>query len=187
MDLAVTMIPDQLIERCKEGDAAGYEILYEKYSRAMYHTSLRIVNNTADAEDILQEAFIDAFRWLNTFQNRSSFGAWLKRIVVNKSINKIKREKLHFVDIDQTDVHSIVEEETENEQDIVFKVEEIKKAIKMLPAGYRTVLCLHLMEDYKHEEIAEILGISHNTVRSQYIRAKKKLLEIIKQGGRYER
>ena len=184
MELTATIAPDELVERCKLGDAPSYHALYQRYAKAMYNTSLRIVNNSADAEDVLQEAFLDAFRSLNDFHYRSTFGAWLKKIVVNKSINTLRKRKMNMVDVDETTIGDLPEEERLDEEALRFKVDEVKKAIQKLPDGYRTVLSLYLLEGYDHEEIAGILGITHNTVRTQYIRAKQKLLHIIKQGGR---
>lgn len=173
-----------LVERCVKGDRDSFRLLYNHYAKAMYNTALRIVNNTADAEDILQEAFSDAFRSLESFRNRSTFGAWLKRIVINKSINKVKRERKRWVEVDMESIDGYQIDEPEiDEDDFVYKVESIKQAMKQLPDGYRTVLSLHLVENYKHEEIAGMLGIAHATVRTQYIRAKKKLLEIISQNN----
>jgi RNA polymerase sigma factor (sigma-70 family) len=182
LELTANIIRDELVERCKNGDARSYEALYRQYSKAMYNTSLRIVNNTADAEDVLQEAFLDAFRSLHDFHYRSTFGAWLKKIVINKSINVLRTRKVNLVDMETTDVHAVNEEETINEEEIHYRVEEVKKTIGKLPDGYRTVLSLYLLEGYDHEEISQILNISHNTVRTQYVRAKQKLLSIIKQG-----
>ena len=182
LELTANIIRDELVERCKNGDAQSYEALYRQYSKAMYNTSLRIVNNTADAEDVLQEAFLDAFRSLHDFHYRSTFGAWLKKIVINKSINVLRTRKVNLVDMETTDLHGVSDEETINEEEIQYRVEEVKKTIRKLPDGYRTVLSLYLLEGYDHEEISQILGISHNTVRTQYVRAKQKLLSIIKQG-----
>ena len=183
MELTANIIRDEVVERCKLGDTSGYGVLYQKYSRAMYNTSLRIVNNTADAEDVLQEAFLDAFRSLNDFHYRSTFGAWLKKIVINKSINILRKRKLNMVDIDETGVFEVPEEEAPDAAWLQLQVDAVKKAIRRLPDGYRAVLSLYLLEGYDQEEIAGILGISHNTVRTQYIRAKQKLLSIIKQGA----
>lgn len=183
MELTANLVRDEMVERCKLGDRAGYETLYRQYSKAMYNTSLRIVNNSADAEDVLQEAFLDAFRSLNDFHYHSTFGAWLKRIVINKSINILRKRKMNLVELEQSNGLAQVLEEQPDEQEIQFKVEQVKKAIQKLADGYRTVLSLYLLEGYDQEEISEILGISHNTVRTQYIRAKQKLLLIIKQGG----
>jgi RNA polymerase sigma-70 factor (ECF subfamily) len=185
LELTTTVFYDELVERCKQGDASSYRELYNKYAKAMYNTSLRIVNNTAEAEDVLQEAFIDAFKHIHSFESRSSFGAWLKRIVVNKSINSIKRKKIEVMDIDKVQVEW-GEEEPLNEVDFEFKVDEVKKAIAELPAGYRTVLSLYLLEDYSHEEVAITLNISHSTARTQYMRAKQKLLQQLKHKFHYE-
>jgi len=183
LDLTAPIIRDELVERCRLGDRRSYGELYEKYARAMYNTSLRIVNHTADAEDVLQESFCDAFAALDSFAYKSTFGAWLKRIVINKSINALRKRKINIIDIEKTGALHMSEEEPDDEAGIQFKVEEIKKAVRQLPNGYRTVLSLHLFEGYDQEEIAEILQITHATVRTQYMRAKQKLLILLKQGG----
>ena len=180
---SATMFYDDLVEKCKKGDSRSYETLYQQYAKAMYNTSLRIVNNSSDAEDVLQEAFMDAFRYLNDFNYKSTFGAWLKRIVINKSINILRKHKADLVDIDKASVQEMPNDEVLDEEQIQFKVAEVKKAVTMLPNGYRTVLTLYLFEGYDHEEIADIMRISQSTVRTQYHRAKQKLLHIIKQGG----
>jgi len=180
---SATMFYDDLVEKCKKGDSRSYETLYQQYAKAMFNTSLRIVNNSSDAEDVLQEAFMDAFRYLNDFNYKSTFGAWLKRIVINKSINILRKHKADLVDIDKASVQEMPNDEVLDEEQIQFKVAEVKKAITMLPNGYRTVLTLYLFEGYDHEEIADIMRISQSTVRTQYHRAKQKLLHIIKQGG----
>jgi RNA polymerase sigma-70 factor (ECF subfamily) len=183
LELTATILRDELVERCRQGDRRSYGELYQKYSKAMFNTSLRIVNNAADAEDVLQESFVDAFAAIDSFAYKSTFGAWLKRIVVNKSINALRKRKMQIVDIEKTSAVYLPEEDSFDEESLKFKVEEIKKAVKELPNGYRTVISLHLFEGYDQEEIAEILQISHATVRTQYMRAKQKLLLIIKQGG----
>jgi RNA polymerase sigma factor (sigma-70 family) len=181
VELILEMTADELVERCRKGDAVGYRLLYTQYANAMYNTALRIVNHTAEAEDILQESFIDAFHSLNQFGNRSTFGAWLKKIVINKSINRVKRGKKNWVDVDLAHIDDYVfqDDPEVDEQAFAFRVESIRQGMKQLPDGYRTVLSLYLVESYKHEEIAGMLGISPATVRTQYKRAKKKLLEII--------
>lgn len=182
MELTANIIRDELVEGCKRGDAQCYQLLYRKYSKAMYNTSLRIVNNTADAEDVLQESFLDAFRSLHDFHYRSTFGAWLKKIVINKSINILRKRRHGLIDMESTELQDMAEEEPVDEAAIQYRIEEVKKTITRLPDGYRTVLSLYLLEGYDHEEISQILNISHNTVRTQYVRAKQKLLTLIKQG-----
>lgn len=182
MELTANIIRDELVERCKQGDTQSFQTLYRQYSKAMFNTSLRIVNNTADAEDVLQESFLDAFRSLHDFHYRSTFGAWLKKIVINKSINILRKRRNDLVEMESTELQALPEEEGINEEEIRYRVEEVKKMITRLPDGYRTVLSLYLLEGYDHEEISQILNISHNTVRTQYVRAKQKLLSLIKQG-----
>ena len=183
LEISAPILHDELVEKCKQGDSRSFAGLYQKYSKAMYNTSLRIVNNTGDAEDILQESFVDAFRSLDSFEYKSTFGAWLKKIVINKSINHLRKKKMDMVDIEKTVVINLPQEETLDEKDIQLKVSEIKDAVKLLPNGYRTVLSLYLFEGYDHEEIAEIMNITHATVRTQYMRAKQRLVTLIKQGG----
>jgi RNA polymerase sigma factor (sigma-70 family) len=182
LELTANIIRDELVERCKQGDTQSFQTLYRQYSKAMFNTSLRIVNNTADAEDVLQESFLDAFRSLHDFHYRSTFGAWLKKIVINKSINILRKRRNDLVDMESTELQAVPEEDGINEEEIQYRVEEVKKMITRLPDGYRTVLSLYLLEGYDHEEISQILNISHNTVRTQYVRAKQKLLSLIKQG-----
>lgn len=183
LELTEPILHDELVERCKQGESRAYAELYQKYAKAMYNTSLRIVNHTGDAEDVIQESFTDAFRSLEDFHHKSTFGAWLKRIVINKSINQLRKRKMDLIDIDKTNIGHIPEEETHDEQEMQLKVEDVKRAVGLLPNGYRTVLTLYLFEGYDQEEIAEILQVSHATVRTQYMRAKQKLLQYIKQGA----
>src|SRR5215469_16627629 len=181
LELTEPIVHDELVERCKRGDNRAFAAIYQKYARAMYNTSLRIVNHTGDAEDVLQEAFTDAFRSLDDFHYKSTFGAWLKRIVINKSINQLRKRKMDLIDIEKTNIGTrLSDEDGPDEKEIGMKVEEIKKAVALLPNGYRTVLTLYLFEGYDQEEIAEILQVSHATVRTQYMRAKQKLLQLIK-------
>ena len=147
----------------------------------MFNTSLRIVNNRADAEDVLQESFTAAFQYLHEFDHSSAFGAWFKRIVVNKSIDVLRRRKGNIVEMDEAQLHGLPDNEPADEESIRFKVETIKKAIVQLPNGYRTVLSLYLFEGYDHDEISEIMKITPTTVRTQYHRAKIKLLNLIQQ------
>ena len=183
MGLTAVLFYDELVAKCKNGDVQSYELLYRQYAKPMYNTSLRIVNNASDAEDVLQEAFASAFQFLDSFDYSSTFGAWLKRIVVNKSINSLRSRKLIFSEIEEGTLNRPQEIELIDEDSVQLKVAEIKAAMKQLPNGYRTVLSLYLFEGYDHDEISEILGISTSTVRTQYHRAKQKLLQLLKNGG----
>lgn len=146
----------------------------------MYNTCFRIVQDTAEAEDIMQEAFLSAFSKIKFYKGKVSFGAWLKKIVVNKAIDAVRKKKEFFEQID--DSCSVIEDDNYNiEIDELNKekVKKIQRAVNQLSAGYRVVLSLFLFEGYNHEEISKILNISNSTSRSQYARAKAKLKEIL--------
>lgn len=176
-------IHTEIVDRCIAGDHTAYEELYRLYARAMFNVSLRITNDEAEAEDVLQEAFVSAFQYLKTYNKSASFGAWLKRIVVNKALNHIKRRRLETIPME--DELDIVEEY--EIVDFDYDVAQVKHAMEQLPDGYRTVFSLYLIEGYDHGEIAKIMGITESTSKSQYNRSKKKLLEILKQEVTYER
>jgi RNA polymerase sigma-70 factor (ECF subfamily) len=173
---------DKLVERCKAGDSSGYRELYNRYATAMFNTCCRILNNTGEAEDVLQESFTEAFKNLNYFEYRTSFGGWLKQICVNRSINQLKKRKVAWVDIEKLDALDHPEETMHDEAEIDLKVAAVKAAIRSLPDGYRTVLNLYLLEGYDHEEIARILNVAASTTRTQYTRGKQKLLQLLKEG-----
>lgn len=175
---------DVLVRQCIDGNTHAYRVLYDRYSKAMFNTALRIVNKTPDAEDVLQDAFIDAYTQLGSFENRSTFGAWLKQIVVFKSIALLKRRRIDFIDVET--IEELPVEDDPDEAGIAYTVDLIRQSVQQLPDGYRTVLSLYLFEGYDHEEIAGILGVAHSTVRTQYMRAKQKLLQVLKKREVYE-
>jgi len=151
----------------------------------MFSVCMRILNHVGEAEDILQESFIDAFAKIGDFRQQATFGVWLKQIVVNKAINQLRSRKVELVDIDgfnfggeECDIADY-QEDSYTEEDTHYEVERIKRAMEQLPEGFRVVLSLYLFEGYDHEEIGNILNISETTSRTQYMRAKKRLLEII--------
>lgn len=141
----------------------------------MYSTSLRMVGNAEDAEDVMQEAFLSAFKKIDTYKGEVSFGAWLKKIVVNRSLDYLKKRKVVFEEINER----IIEEENPMMDTHEIDIAKIKKAINQLPEGYRVVLSLYLLEGYDHDEISEILGISNSSSRSQLLRAKLKLRDYL--------
>lgn len=148
----------------------------------MYNTALRIINKTQDAEDIMQEAFMSAFENLNKYNGEVAFGAWLKRIVINKSIDYLRKQKVNFENIEDYENQIPNETETgewnsETGENKAQLLERIKKHIEELDNGYRVVLSLYLLEGYDHDEIAQILDIRPSTSRSQFSRAKKILLK----------
>lgn len=168
-------IHQQLIEKCRKGDRQAQYKLYRHYSKAMYNTAVRMLANKMDAEDVLQEAFVAAFRKLDDFRGESTFGAWLKRIVINHCINFLKMKKLVYEDIDNHTSTAL--DGGLNWTDHAYNLEEIHQTIKTLPSGARAVFNLFLLEGYKHQEIAAMLNISESTSKSQYQRAKVLLQE----------
>ncbi|MFM8912141.1 MAG: RNA polymerase sigma factor [Flammeovirgaceae bacterium] len=178
LDSTVVNVHQQLIERCLAGDRQSHYELYKLYSRTMYNVGYRIVNNEDEANDVLQEAFISAFHNLESYRQESSFGAWLKRIVVNKAINCLhKRRTERLPEHEQWDIKE--ELDPDPFEGFPFSVEKVRAAIAALPDGYRSVLSLYLLEGYDHSEIAEILGITESTSKSQFNRSKKKLKELL--------
>ncbi len=171
-----------LVEACKRGDQKAQFELYRLYNAAMYNTTLRIVGDSDDAEDVMQEAFLKAFIKLDSYRGEVSIGAWLKRIVINKALDflRLKKEKLSLEDAGE--IGEIIDEPGDTGY-VEYKAEEIKKAIYKLPEGYRIVLSLILLEGYDHEEVSGILNISNATSRTQYHRAKKKLIELLRRNS----
>ena len=169
-----------LVDECRNGNRKAQFELYKLYANAMYNVALRIVNDDAEAEDVLQEAFLDAFNRIKDFRQETTFGLWLKQIVINRSINYLRKRKLDLVNLDDVEVADEIETDFE---ETTLKVEAIKAAMNELPDGYRVVLTLYLFEGYDHEEIAYILKITENTSRSQYLRAKRKLNNLLEMKG----
>lgn len=180
LDQTVLNVHQDLIDRCRNGERQSFYQLYKLYSRSMYNVGYRIVNNEADAKDVLQEAFISAFNNLDSYRGDSAFGAWLKRIVINKAITHTSKRKLErYPEDERWDVKE--DEPIDIFEGFPFTVEKVRAAIGTLPDGYRTVLSLYLLEGYDHGEIAEILGITESTSKSQFNRSKKKLKELLEQ------
>jgi RNA polymerase sigma-70 factor (ECF subfamily) len=162
-----------LIERCRGGDQQAHYRLYTLYARAMFNVAFRIVGNDVEAEDVLQEAFINAFRNLDNYRGEATFGAWLKRIVINKAINVLKQRKAELWPEDEE--LEIAEAAPDEEYLPELTVDRVREAIEQLPDGYRSVVSLYLVEGYDHQEIAGILGITESTSKSQLNRAKLRL------------
>ncbi|WP_303310290.1 RNA polymerase sigma factor [Hymenobacter sp. BT730] len=183
--VAYTDINAPLVERCRLGDRRAQAEIYKRYSRAMFNASLRITGDYAEAEDVLQEAFLSAFRELHSYKGDSSFGSWLKRIVINKSINCLRNRRLQLVPLgEQHDGISTDYAETSAElEETTWRADVVRRCVQELPDGYRVVLSLYLLEGYDHAEIASILNITESTSKSQYSRARKKLLELARNHG----
>lgn len=174
-----TFVTDELVHRCQLGDRDAVRALYEQYSQAMYHICLRMMNTVEDAEDMLQESFFQVFKHIGTFRGESSIGAWIKRIVVNKCINELKKKSPILYPSE--DPRSRPDVEPVDEARFAFTVAQTNKAIARLPDGYRVILSLYLFEGYSHKQIAEKLGISESTAKTQYMRAKQRVRSWVKE------
>ncbi len=178
-----------IIEQCKQNDRTAQLQLYNQYCDGMLAVAMRFVKDSMEAEDIVQEAFIKAFSKLNQYKAEVTFGAWLKRIVINKSIDCLKSKKQHLQELEEVHL-KVVDDNYENEWlvDDAITLDEIKLAIQNLPDKYRYVVMLYLVEGYDHQEISEILNITEVASRTQLSRGKSKLkeqLKPIKNGTRY--
>ncbi|MBA4410337.1 MAG: RNA polymerase sigma factor [Bacteroidota bacterium] len=165
----------EVIEKCRKGDTKAQFELYKLYYKPIYNICLRMVGNTVEAEDVMQEAFLKAFTKIDTYEGKVSFGAWLKRIVINRSLDQLKKRKVKFEELNE----KIPDEEPVKIEISEIQMEHLKKTVQKLPDGYRVILSLHLLEGYDHEEIAQILGITNVSSRTQYLRAKLKLRQML--------
>lgn len=170
-----------LIERCLKNERAAQFELYQKYAKAMFNVAYRIVKDVHFAEDVMQEAFLKAFKQLDKYNQKATFGSWLKRIVVNQSIDFYKKhQKLGFDDFDKNlkviHNHSSYQEDENDFQDLLAsKSKSVFQAMSLLKGSYSMILTLHLIEGFDHEEITEILNINDQQCRTTLSRAKESL------------
>ncbi|MGC1206246.1 MAG: RNA polymerase sigma factor [Flavobacteriaceae bacterium] len=183
------MFQVDIIEKCKQNNRKAQVQLYNQYCDGMYIVAKRFLKDATDAEDVVQEAFIKAFTKLHQYKAEVTFGAWLKRIVVNKSIDFLKAKKQQLVDLEE--VHLKVIDTTMDDKWLVedtITLDDVKRAINKLPEKYHYVVMLYLIEGYDHQEISDILNISQVASRTQLSRGKVKLQELLtlkKNGTRY--
>ncbi|RZN83399.1 MAG: RNA polymerase sigma factor [Winogradskyella sp.] len=161
---------EDLVLRAKQKDQLAMKLLYEKAAKPMYNLSYRITNNVEDSKDVVQEAFVTSFNQLQKLSEPKRYFGWLKRIVVNDSI-KVSKSRVYYKALENLPIIDDVPESSYSQ----FSAEILKKAIQSLPNGCREILTLFLFEDYKHREIAELLGIKISTSKSQYQYALKLL------------
>ena len=170
----------ELVLSCQRRDRKAQRQLYGLYAKPMYNVCLRMLRHAHDAEDVLQVAFVDIFRKIDTFNFDASISAWIKRIVVNRCIDHLKKRRLLTTDLDDSYQEVAAPPPVAaDEAKPRFTVEAIKKATAELSEGYRVVLSLYLFEGYDHEEIAQVLGVSVGTSKSQYSRARRRLAQIL--------
>ena len=175
----------EAIERAKLGDAEAFEVLYSLHRRRVYSLCLRMTSNTAEAEDLTQEAFLQLFRKIATFRGESAFSTWLHRMAVNVVLMQLRKKSLPVVPLEET---IETEEDTPKKEPgaedpvLAGSVDrlQLKKAVESLPPGYRTIFVLHDVEGYEHNEIAEIVGCSIGNSKSQLHKARMKLRELLK-------
>lgn len=166
-----------LIQGCRKGKRSSQLTLYKQYAQRLYIACLRIVGNAPEAEEAMQDTFLKIFTRLDQYRDEQCFEAWMHRIATHTAIDYIRRRSLEWEELSEN--YAEPEPDGPDEEDIQYSVAQIKEATAQLPPGYRVILSLHLFEGYDMEEIASILKIQPPSVRSQYLRAKRKLLDII--------
>jgi len=178
-------VHQELIDLCQQHDQEAQKKIYKLYYKAMYNTSFNIMKDGHKAEDVMQEAFLKAFQKIHLYNNTSSFGAWLKRIVINESINSIRKKKPEFI----TEETYLLEGNSDAEDNQVAASEidwqntslkHVKSALGKMSERYRTIISLLLLEGYDLEEVAEIMDVTYGNARVLYMRAKNKLQELVK-------
>ena len=175
----------EAIERAKQGDAEAFETLYDLHRRRVYSLCLRMTANTAEAEDLTQEAFLQLFRKIGTFRGESAFSTWLHRMAVNVVLMRLRKKGLPLVPLEDT-----VETEEEGPKKELGALDavlagsvdrmELQRAVEALPPGYRSIFVLHDVEGYEHNEIASLVGCSIGNSKSQLHKARMKLRELLK-------
>lgn len=170
-------LQSHLIKKCKNKDSRAQMQIYDMYCKAMFNTACSFIKDDAIAQDIMQEAFIKAYKKIETYTGEATFGAWLKRIVINQSLDWIKKQKLETVEIDDQVISIVDDESWEIENDI--SLQTIYHCIEQLPQKCRNVVKLYLLEGYDHQEVAQILQITEIASRSQLSRGKNRLRELL--------
>ncbi len=169
---------ETILRKCLSGDQQAYKAVYDAYAQAMLSIAMRVLNNREEAEEILQDAFIAAFRKLKELQDMNSFGSWLKKITINRSLDQLRKRKIMFETVNDVE---IADHNEEQEAERPYTVEIILAALQQLDDAYRVVFTLHLFEDYSHRMISEKLGISESNSKAILSRAKRKLIGILNQ------
>jgi RNA polymerase sigma-70 factor (ECF subfamily) len=179
----------ELIEKAKQGDAQAFQGLYDKHKRRVYSLCLRMTSNTAEAEDLTQEAFLQLYRKIGTFRGESAFSTWLHRLSVNVVLMHLRKKSLPVVSLEETT--QVSEEDTPKKdfgaEDLALAGSidrlQLQKAVDDLPPGYRTIFVLHDVEGYEHNEIAAIVGCSIGNSKSQLHKARMKLRDLLRMSG----
>ena len=173
-------VDQKLVEKAQKGDKKAFGMLVEKYQRRLTRLLSRMVRDQSEIEDIVQDSFIKAFKNMASFKGEVSFGAWIKRIVINNCLDFLKKRKLALVSINE-EVHHLTDVDDDWSVDYSYEARVIARTIETLKDKYRLVLSLYLLEGYDHQEIAAILGITEVTSRTHLMRGKQQLKEILKE------
>ena len=172
---------ENIVQGCIENDKASQLEFYNLYSKDIYHTIYRIIQDSGEAKDIMQNSFLKIFKKVEAYKEKPKIIIYsLKRIAINASIDSLRRRKLSFME-ELGNIPDMIDEEVDDE-DIELRVSQIKEAMDLLPNGVRTILTLRIIEEFSFDEIAQQLEMKASTVRTQYVRAKSKILRIIGNG-----
>jgi RNA polymerase sigma-70 factor (ECF subfamily) len=171
----MVMTETELVQSCLKNDRIAQRQLYDKYKKAMYTLSYRVCGDFEMANDVLQDSFIKVFKGLESFRGDSTLGAWIKTIVVRTAYSKLRKTQPYFESIDN------VSQAGQVDWGHYIDADYLEKAILSLPYGYRTVFTLIEVEGYTHKDVAELLGVTEGTSKSQLFYAKKRLREILRQ------
>lgn len=174
------MTDELLVHGCLRGKPRYQQALYEKYKVEMFTVCLRYASNRAEAEDFLQDGFMQVFKDLHQFDaEKGSLQGWVRRVIVNKALQHLRKKRLEYADGDISDLANLLP----GEENIIsmLSAQEIVQLIQQLPEGYRVVFNLFMIEGYGHQEIADMLGISVNTSKSQLRKARLALQQTIKE------
>ena len=175
------MFQIDIVEECKANNRKAQLKLYKQYCDGMFCVAMRFLKNEVDAEDVTQESFIKAFQKIDQFKGDVTFGAWLKRIVINKSIDFLKSKRQRMVELDES--YMSVTEDDDWTIESGINLEEVKIAIESLPEKYKYVVMMFLMEGFDHNEISEVLGLTSSNCRTRLLRGKGLLKELLKNKG----
>lgn len=160
---------EDLVLGCQKADRVAQRIVYERYSRRMYAVCLRYVNTNFEAEDLLMTGFMRVFEHIGRYESKGSFEGWIRRIMVNEALGYLRKHKNMQLQTGELEAETLTEHATPNE---AFQAEELLALVQDLPTGFRTVFNLYAVEGYSHKEIAEMLGITESTSKSQLSRAR---------------